>query len=179
MSGEGLGRFSGVLRMYESWLGIGKGSLWTKAQRHEIMGYIRGTLRNVFELCITSVHYYHFAAYFQFVSFVQLNYKLLQGRAMSNLNSISLLQPANVCKCNTELLFTGDRWDRSPSRTWFPLPLYVSKLTRWSIELVWKQSDMDWKPGDLVPSSVLSLAENINLPPPSLGLSFPICKMQE
>ena len=27
---------------------------------------------------------------------------------MSNLNSISLLQPANVCKSNTELFFTGD-----------------------------------------------------------------------
>lgn len=100
--------FLGSWRMYESWLGIGKGSLWAKAQRHEITGYIRGTLRNVFELCITSVHYYHFAAYFQFVSFVQLNYKLLQGRAMSNLNSISLLQWANVCKSNTELFFTGD-----------------------------------------------------------------------
>lgn len=81
--------------------------VYTGTKRHEIMGHIRGIVRNVFQQCISSVHYYHFASYFHFISSAQLDCKLLQGRTMSNLSFVPLLQLTWLYKCNTELLFTG------------------------------------------------------------------------
>lgn len=76
--------------------------MYTGTKKREIMGHIRGTVRNVFEQYIGGAHYYHFASYFHFISSAQLDCKLLQGRAMSNLSFVPLLQLILLYKCNTE-----------------------------------------------------------------------------